>query len=289
MPERIPPPALKPGLEHIKGFKSPFYHYPDMPDKVVRWEEDVVGVEESLPYVRGLLSDLEENYGIPTVHTQFAVVGKNGRDVTVAHISDKIGDAISVKAALDRASDPSMEYEFDDLSCRQIQHIGDVVRYGGVYIAEYYPYHQYVYSPSNKPGKRLILVDTDPLDITVELIPSERKPGAAPVAIVSLLLSMTEDVISLEKRIGHQSRAGRKLRELVDEIDSGNQLIVEQALLAIRTSLDKLDKTLCGFGYNDEMRDILDYRAISTTLAIEQYIAQRKAKGQLTYRPFRED
>ncbi len=289
MPERIPPPALKPGLEHIKGFKSPFYHYPDMPDKIVRWEEDTIGVEETLPYVRDLLSDLEDNYGIPTVHTQFAIVGKNGRDITVAQISDKITDAAPVKSVLDQASHPSMEYELDDLSCRQLQHIGDILRYGGVYTAEYYPYHQYVYSPSKKPGKRLILVDTDPLAITVEPIPIERTAGAAPVGIVSMLLSITEDVISLEKITGRRSRAGRKLRELVDEIDSGNQRIVEQALLAIRTSLDNLDETLCGFGYDDEMREVLDYRAISTTLAIEDYIARRKAKGQLTYRPFRED
>lgn len=289
MSERIPPHALKPGLEHIEGFKAPFYHYPDLPDKIVRWEEDTLGAEEYLPYVYDLLFDLEDRYGIPTVHTQFAIVGKNGLDVTVAQISDKITDAVPVKRVLDQASHPSMEYELDDLSCRQLQHIGDVVRYGGVYIAEYYPYHQYVYSPSKKPGKRLILVDTDPLAVTVEPIPGERMPGAAPVEIISLLLSMTADIISLEKRTGHKSTAGQKLRALTYEIDSGNQRIVEQALLAIRTSLDNLDETLWGFGYDDKMREILDYRAISTTLSIEDYIARRKEKGQLNYRPFRED
>ncbi len=229
-----------------------YYEHPSFPDKLIRWENYSYEDFRVIPTLKTLIQTLQETYHIPIVEPDFIIsdrpiseqaraLGLKPSTVDIITVSEKVADAVPVKALLEQDVAPEVVHECDLLSQRMIAHLRNAYEQGGVYCSEFCHYSQYVYTPSASKGQRLVLVDVEPLGLMVEPSSYERIPGFVPVTMLDLLADMTHDIISLEEKSGIVLSAAIEMIDFVESIDHWGMSAIQEAKLRILAALETGD------------------------------------------------
>ena len=226
------------------------YTHPGSSNKLVRWSEHVYDHLDIVYPLQDHLENLERVYGIPNVHPQFALsesplapasrftaVRPEYSDIVA--VVDNIEDGTTLESLMESNElNEEKVQEYDFLAQRLIAHLRDTYVYGGLFCTDFYHYNQYLYSESAPAGKRLILVDIEPIGLNVLPEPASRLPGGVPLQLIRAIVNFTEEVAELEHYTGTKLAASSELIELLELIESEGLSVVEEARLNALQLLD---------------------------------------------------
>lgn len=244
-------------LTHLEGkltqfdveHKNKFYEHQDMPGKLIRLDKEAYETHKFLPYFKVFLKNIEEQFHIPTVHPEYAVtadvlpplarqLGMKPSNIDVVTVMDKIEGMPALEVLKQDEVPAEVVSEFDLLSQRMIEQLRHVYENGGFHCQEIYRYEQFMYSPAAKEGERLILVDVEPIGFYFHYPQSERAADAIPVEIIETVATITEDIVELEKKIGHKLAAHSAVVDFIASVDSNGFDSMEEAKRRILQALE---------------------------------------------------
>lgn len=211
--------------------KSRYFTLAEHSDKLFRaYDADTEGLLKAR-YMNSLVTELENTWGIPTVHPHFVVTAeaqpKHIRqlgwdpEMVVISMSDKIADAVPVEQALvDTRDNREIAAEFEALDEKLLEYVTNLFEKGGLFLGELIHYHQFVYSPSASQGNRLILVDVEPF-LPVD-IPAEHDDifvEARQAELFESLWPLINNLRRFEDVTGRPSRIREPVMELLESME----------------------------------------------------------------------
>jgi len=237
--------------EALPGKRDVLFH-PQDSTKLVRWSEHLYEEKDIVYPFKDHLDHLEKIYGIPNVHPQFVTSANSlpsaarsiglKPDIDIIAIVDRIEDGVTLEELIKvRALDEQKVQEYDLLAQRLIAHLQDIYENGGLFCTEFYHFHQYLYSDAAPAGKKLILVDIEPLGFKALPEPASRLEGGIPLDLVRVLVNLAQEVNELEHYTGMKLAATSELITLLELIESEGVSNIEEAKQRALETLDAHD------------------------------------------------
>ena len=183
------------------------------PDRLIRYVEGVPGYIEGAAYTRKYLQYLHQTYGIRSAKTEYVATAlpmyefakqigmePNPSIITVSEQMHGSIPAIDVLTEGFGNAKQELEcvWEYDQLLCNIIRHVKDVHTDSGVLSTEFLRLSQFVFIPSNARGRRLVLVDVEPIELSYSS-PSSKSPQAVSRDIAQVIPEIAEDVVRLQQ------------------------------------------------------------------------------------------
>ena len=183
------------------------------PDHLVRYVEGVPGYIEGAAYTQKYLQYLHQAYGIRSAKTEYVAtalpmyefakqIGMEP-DPSIITVSEQLHGSIPAIDILTEGFGNAKQelecvWEYDQLLCNIIRHVKDIHTDGGVLSTEFLRLSQFVFIPSNARGRRLVLVDVEPIELSYSS-PSSKSPQAVPRDIAQVIPEIAEDVVRLQQ------------------------------------------------------------------------------------------